>query len=64
MTKLDTEAIAKNRRTMENSTIDSPLCAQIEDSDSDYGVRLYGGDNMPADQVGLMPPNEKNRSKG
>ncbi len=47
---------------MENSTIESPLCPQIEDSDADYGERLYG-DNMPGDRVGFMPKNEANRGK-
>ena len=62
MARLDTEAINRNRRLMENSTVEGPYVAQIEDEDSDYGERLYG-DNMPADKVGFMPANERLRSK-
>ena len=59
--KIDVEAINRNRKLMEQSTIDGPYVAQIEDAEADYGQQLYG--NMPVDQVGLMPKNEKNRSK-
>jgi hypothetical protein len=61
MAKIDVQRINKNRRLMENSTIDSPYCPQIEDCDADYGEQLYG--NMPPDKVGFLPANEKNRSK-
>ncbi len=61
MSRIDLDQINKNRRVMENSTVDSPYVAHIEDSDADYGEKLY--DNVPGDRVGLMPPNEKNRNK-
>lgn len=63
MAKIDEAQINKNRRIMEQSTIDSPYVPSLSDSDADFQERLYGGDNMPADKVGLMPPNERNRSK-
>ena len=61
MARIDTGAIDRNRRLMENSTIESPYVAQIEDSDADYGEQLY--DNLPGDRIGLLPSNEKNRRK-
>jgi len=60
--KLDIEQINKNRKTMDDSTIESPYVDSFADSDADFQQRLYG-DNMPADNVGFMPPNEKNRGK-
>jgi hypothetical protein len=62
MPSLDVKQINANRKLMADSTIDSPYDPQISDSDADYGERLYG-DNLPADHVGFMPPNERNRSK-
>jgi hypothetical protein len=54
MPKLDIEQINRNRRVMNNSTIDSPYVAHIEDADADYGEQLY--DKLPEDLVGLLPP--------
>ena len=54
MPRLDVEQINRNRRVMNDSTIDSPFVAHIEDSDADYGEFLY--DNMPTDRVGILPP--------
>jgi hypothetical protein len=62
MAKLNVEQINENRRIMEGSTIDSPYVALMDDTADDIPERLFD-DNMPADKVGLMPPNEKNRSK-
>lgn len=61
MARIDTDAINRNRKVMQDSTIDSPYVPVIEDSDADFGQKLY--DNMPADRVGFMPSNEKNRNK-
>jgi hypothetical protein len=58
--KIDTEQIARNRRVMEDSTIDSPFVAHIEDSDADYGSELY--DQLPPDHIDLLPV-EKKRGK-
>jgi hypothetical protein len=58
--KLDVNQIDKNRRTMDDSTIESPYVPSLSDADSDFQERLYGS-NMPVDKVGFMPPNEKNR---
>jgi hypothetical protein len=55
--RIDVEQIARNRRVMNDSVIDSPYVAHIEDSDADYGEYLY--DNLPDDRVGFMPPTEK-----
>ena len=57
MAKIDVRQINKNRQVMQDSTIDSPYVPQIEDSDADYGVRLF--DFLPKDRVGLMPITEK-----
>jgi len=61
MAGIDTKTINRNRNLMENSTIESPYVAQIEDSDADYGEELY--DQMPQDKVGLLPANERKRGK-
>jgi hypothetical protein len=55
--KLDVQQINRNRQCMNDSTIDSPFVAHIEDSDGDYGEYLY--DNMPTDRVGLLPPTQE-----
>ncbi len=62
MAKIDAEQINKNRRTMDESTIDSPYVPSLGDSDGDLPEQLFA-DNMPTDKVGFMPPNEKNRSR-
>jgi len=59
---LDAKQINKNRKTMDDSTIESPYVDTWADSDGDIPERLFA-DNMPADKVGLMPPNEKNRGR-
>jgi hypothetical protein len=55
--RIDVDQINRNRRVMQDSTIDSPLVPQIEDGDADYGEKLY--DNLPEDRVNLLPPTEK-----
>ena len=62
MADLDAKQINKNRKTMDDSTIESPYVDTFADSDGDIPERLFA-DNMPADKVGLMPPNEKNRGR-
>ena len=62
MSRIDVDAINKNRRIMADSTIEGPYVPTFEDSETDIPDRLYS-DNMPADRVGLLPANEKNRSK-
>jgi hypothetical protein len=52
MAKLDVEQINRNRELMNNSTIESPYVAHIEDSDADYGEQLYG--QLPPDHVDFM----------
>lgn len=59
--RIDTDQINKNRRLMNDSTVESPYNAVLEDSDSDLPEMLY--DRVPGDRVGLMPSNEKQRSK-
>ena len=61
MARIDTDAINRNRKVMENSTVEGPYVPQIEDSDADYGEKLYG--EMPGDRIGLMPSNEKKRKR-
>lgn len=58
--RIDSEQVARNRRVMNDSTIDSPYVAHIEDCDADYGEYLY--DNLPTDRVGFMPPTEKQQN--
>jgi hypothetical protein len=58
--KIDEYQVNKNRRTMDDSTVDSPYVPSLGDSDGDLPEMLFA-DNLPADKVGLMPPNEKNR---
>lgn len=62
MANIDAKQINKNRKTMDDSTIESPYVDTFADSDGDIPERLYA-DNLPADKVGLMPPNEKNRGR-
>jgi hypothetical protein len=62
MARMDVDQINKNRRTMADSTIEGPYVPTFEDSETDIPQMLYG-DNMPADRVGLMPSNERERSK-
>lgn len=59
--RIDIDQINRNRRVMEDSTIDSPYIFPLEDSDADFPEYLY--DRVPGDRVGLLPPNEKNRNK-
>lgn len=61
MSKLDVKQINLNRRVMEDSTIESPYNAVLEDSDCDLPEQLF--DRMPPDNVGHLPKSEKNRSK-
>jgi hypothetical protein len=61
MAGIDTKQINRNRRICEDNTIDSPYNAVMEDADADFPERLY--DRVPGDKVGLLPPNEKERSK-
>jgi hypothetical protein len=60
--KLDVEQINKNRKEMDDSTIESPYVDTFADSDCDIPQRLFDS-NMPADNVGFMPPNERKRGK-
>lgn len=62
MAGINVDAINANRRIMENSTIESPYVDTFADMEIDIPQRLFD-DNMPADRVGLMPQNERNRSK-
>lgn len=62
MADLDRKQIDRNRATMDNSTVDSPYVPSLGDSDGDLPEKLFA-DNMPADKVGLMPSNERNRSR-
>lgn len=62
MSRIDVDAINTNRRIMAESTIESPYVATFDDMEIDIPQRLYD-DNMPADRVGLMPQNERNRNK-
>lgn len=57
--RIDSDQIYKNRRTMDDSTLESPFNAEIEDGDADYGEYLF--DNLPDDRVGFMPPTEKRK---
>ena len=59
--RIDVDQINTNRRIMQDSTIDSPYVQPLEDSDADFPEFLF--DRVPGDRVGLLPPNEKNRSK-
>jgi hypothetical protein len=59
--RIDVDQINRNRRIMEDSTIDSPYIAPLEDSDADFPEMLF--DRVPGDRVGHLPPNEKNRNK-
>jgi len=61
MSRIDSAQVNKNRRLMEDSTVESPYVEQIGDSDADYGERLY--DQLPGDRVGLMPSTEKKRKR-
>ena len=54
--RIDVDQLDRNRRVMNDSTIDSPFVVEIEAGDADYGEYLY--DNLPADRVNLMPPTE------
>jgi hypothetical protein len=56
MAKIDTNQIDRNRRTVANSTLESPWNTQIEDSDADFAQPLF--DELPIDRVGFMPPLE------
>jgi hypothetical protein len=62
MADLDSKQINKNRRVMDESTIESPYVPSLGDSDSDLPERLFE-DNLPTDKVGFMPPNERNRRR-
>lgn len=62
MSRINVDAINENRRLMAESTIESPYVPTFEDMEIDLPSRLFG-DNMPADRVGLMPSNERNRTK-
>lgn len=57
------EDVKRNRRIMEESTIDSPYVPSLGDQATDTAEMLFDN-NLPEDRVGFMPPNEKNRSKG
>ena len=62
MPRIDVEQINQNRRISEDDVMDSPLNAVMEDCDADFPEMLF--DRLPGDRVGLLPPNEKKRSKG
>jgi hypothetical protein len=62
MAKLDVKQINENRRIMDDSTIESPYVVDLSDTEFDIPEMLFG-DNMPADKVGFMPSNERNRGK-
>ncbi len=61
MAKLDVDQINENRRVMADSTVESPYNVLMDDTADDIPERLF--DSMPRDKVGLMPSNERNRSK-
>lgn len=61
MAGIDTKQINTNRRVCEDNTIDSPFNAVMEDADATFPEMLY--DRVPGDKAGLLPPNEKNRSR-
>ncbi len=60
MAKINVNQINRNRQIMDDSTIDSPYVTSLGDTENDIPEHLYS-DTMPADKVGLMPVNEKNR---
>jgi hypothetical protein len=62
MAKLDVKQINENRRIMDDSTIESPYVVDLSDTEFDIPEMLFA-DNMPNDNVGFMPSNERNRSK-
>jgi hypothetical protein len=61
MARIDMSEINRNRRVCADNTIESPFNAAMEDTDADYPQRLY--DQLPEDNIGLMPTNERLRSK-
>ena len=60
--RIDVEQLDRNRRVMNDSTIDSPFVVEIEAGDADYGEYLF--DNLPGDRVGFMPAAEKRENGG
>jgi hypothetical protein len=56
------EDVKRNRKVMDDSTVDSPYVPSLGDQAVDTAEMLFG-DNLPEDNVGFMPSNEKNRSK-
>lgn len=59
--KIDIRQIDTNRRIMADSTVESPYNAVFDDTGADFPEMLY--DRVPGDKIGLLPPNEKERSK-
>ena len=61
MARIDETQINHNRRICQDDVLDSPQNAVMEDTDADFPEFLF--DRVPGDRVGLIPPNEKKRSK-
>lgn len=54
---MDVKQIRENRKLMRESTIESPICPTIEDTDADYADRLYN--QLPADELDFIPFGKK-----
>lgn len=57
--RIDVAQIDRNRRTMLDSTVDSPFVEEISAGEANYGEALY--DNLPEDRVGFMTNGHKRR---
>jgi hypothetical protein len=52
----DIGQVARNKKAVEDNSIDTGWNVQIEDGDADYGEKIFNA--RPTDRIGLLPTNK------